>query len=278
MPTVQEVLKQSGMTDEQITSLDAKVLEGFNTVLTTASQEKERAELALRRQRENYEKEIVPALNSWGAEKANLEAQLSFYRTQNEKAREAGFVPQDAPGFQPPNPNQPRNPQNGRYEVGGNEVPGSPQLVRDLESKVGTAFQILADTQWEYQSLFGSPLPESPSRLAQEAEAQALPLREYVERKYGFAAKREEIARKRQEERDAKIRQEAAAERDRYWTERAGNNPDVRAGVDSDYGTVRKATEEGKRKDPLAMTEQERRQATRAAIRSEVRESQQATA
>ena len=46
MPTVQEVLKQSGLTDEQITALDAKAISAFTGVLTTAEQERQAAQQA----------------------------------------------------------------------------------------------------------------------------------------------------------------------------------------------------------------------------------------
>ena len=38
VPTLGEVLKKSGWTQEQIDALDAKAVNGLNTVLTTASQ------------------------------------------------------------------------------------------------------------------------------------------------------------------------------------------------------------------------------------------------
>ena len=43
MPTVNEILKQSGLTDEQIAALDAKAITAFTGVLTTAEQERKTA-------------------------------------------------------------------------------------------------------------------------------------------------------------------------------------------------------------------------------------------
>ena len=44
MPTVNEILKQSGLNDEQIAALDAKAITAFTGVLTTAEQERKTAQ------------------------------------------------------------------------------------------------------------------------------------------------------------------------------------------------------------------------------------------
>lgn len=122
MPTVHEILKQSGLNDEQIAALDAKAIAAFTGVLSTAEQERqtaqqaaqkaeeerqaaaeaatkaeqerqaaaqaqEAAEVAQRSNRQFYDESIAPALNNWGNEKANLEAQLAFLKAQNEATR-----------------------------------------------------------------------------------------------------------------------------------------------------------------------------------------------
>ena len=84
MPSTKEILKATGLTDEQINALDAKILSSFDTVLTTAQQERDAAELASRAQRELYDTQIAPALDQWGNEKATLEATAAFYKTQAE--------------------------------------------------------------------------------------------------------------------------------------------------------------------------------------------------
>ncbi len=101
MASVRDILKQTGLTDEQITAMDAKTLSGFETVLTTAEQERNAAELANRSQRELYDSQIAPALDAWGVEKAQKDAEIAFYKTQAEGARGAGFIPKDAPGYVP---------------------------------------------------------------------------------------------------------------------------------------------------------------------------------
>ena len=109
MPSVEEVLRQSGLSDEQIKALDAKIISGFTGVLSAAesdrqaaAQARESAEIAKRSNEKFYDETIAPSLNNWATEKANLEAQAAFYRTQNEVARAGGFQFVEAPG-------QPRN-------------------------------------------------------------------------------------------------------------------------------------------------------------------------
>src|SRR2546430_9079168 len=98
MKTVEEILRESGLTDEQIKALDAKVLTGVTTVLSTANQAQEQAELARRAQAQQYDSEIAPALDNWANDKARIEAQLAFYKMQAEQAKAGGFLPADAPG------------------------------------------------------------------------------------------------------------------------------------------------------------------------------------
>jgi hypothetical protein len=97
MPTVQQILKETGLSDEQIAGIDAKAIAAFGGVLTTAEQAQEQAEIAKRSNEKFYDESIAPALNTWGTEKANLEAQAAFYRTQNGAARAAGFQFDEAP-------------------------------------------------------------------------------------------------------------------------------------------------------------------------------------
>ena len=175
--TVAEILKESGLSDEQIKALDAKAVSAFTTVLSTAqtaeqaaASAKEAAETASRAQRELYDNQIAPSLDAWATEKANLEAQAAFYRTQNEQARAGGFVPKEAPGYTPPaaNPNPNPNPADrgadGRYVAGQNPVPGSPGYLTQAE-----AFKALSNAQWvqnEYFRLFKEPMPDDFESLA----------------------------------------------------------------------------------------------------------------
>ncbi len=335
MPTVQEVLKQSGLSEEQIAALDAKAISAFTGVLTTAEQERqtaqaaaakaeqdrtaaqqavekaeqervaaakaqEAAEIAQRSNAQFYDESIAPALNNWGTEKANLEAQAAFYRAQNEAARAAGFVPTEAPAFQFQNPTsggQPTGAQqrdsNGRYVSGApGGTPGSPTFagVDELRRDVGSALGVLTDIQWKYQSLYGKPLPISPTELVKQADALKLDPSAYAAHTFKFAEREAEMVRKAQEDHDAEIAAkasapyeqklaeaakaaaEAVAANDRKWAEKIGNNPDVRIAQPSRFADVARAVKANERPDPLSLNESQRRQATSQAIRQEASE------
>jgi hypothetical protein len=235
-------------------------------------------------------------LNNWGTEKANLEAQLAFWKAQNEGARAAGFIPAEAPVFQPqnvpPGNSQQRDAQ-GRYVAGApGGVPGSPtfQGIEELRKDVGGALGVLTDIQWKYQSLYGKPMPISPTELVKQADALRLDPAAYAAHTFKFAEKEAEIAKKAQEEHDAKIRAEAAAPyeaklaeaakateeaikaTERKWAEKIGSNPDVRIAQPSRFADVARAQKAGERPDPLSLNEAQRRQATSQAIRQETAE------
>ena len=267
---VEDVLKQSGMTPEDIKALDQKILAGLTTVVTSANEALDRAELAKRGQEQMYQNDIVPALNKWGNEKAQLESQVAFYKRQNEMAKEGGFIPSDAPTFAASADGGTRD-ANGRFVPGKNDVPGSPSF-EEFEQRAGGAIGVLTDLQWKYQTLFGSAMPDAPTTLIREAESQKLPLMDYAARKYSFAAKEQEIAAARQKEHDDKIRKEASDAKDREYAEKYGNNPHTRVAEPSKFSQVSKAVASGERKDPLKMSREERRANTAQAIHKEISE------
>lgn len=330
MTTVQEILKQSVLNDEQIAALDAKAITAFTGVLTTAEQaqqsaqeiatkteqerqiiakekelteqerqaavkEKEAAELAKRANDQFYGDSIVPALNTWGTEKANMEAQIAFYKTQNEAARASGFVPAEAPNFAPqslPAANAQQRDGQGRYVAAApGSIPGSPTFtMEDVRNGLGSTLGTLTDIQWKYQSLYGKPMPISPTDLVRQAEAVKLDPSIYAARTFQFAEKEAEIAHKVAEDHDAKIRAEATApfetklaeaealrqkalqENDRKWAEKIGNNPDVRIAQPSRFADVARAVKAGERPDPLVLNDSQRRMSTQKAIHAEIAE------
>ncbi len=274
--TIEDVLKQSGLTDEQIKALDQKVIQGFTTVLTTATaaeeaarRAKDEAELANRAQKDLYANEIAPALDKWANDSANLQAELAFYKTQAEQAKAGGFIPKDAPGVVPKPAVTPGSPApDGRFVAGANPVPGSPAYMT-LEQ----GLTALTNATWvmnEYQRLFGAPMPDDVGPLVKEAADRHLDFRTYAGQKYGFDKKREELQAAKQKEHDDKIRQETAAAKDKEWAEKIGNNPNVRMAEPSRYATLAKATTAGQRKDPLLLTPEQRREQTRQYIQEEI--------
>ena len=237
MPTVAEILKSSGLSDEQIAALDAKAITAFNGVLTTAEQERafaaesakqaeaervaakaaqDAAELAQRANSQWYEETVVPSLNGWEEKEkelqtriANAEARASFYETQNKAAKESGFVASDAPAFAAP-----ARDAGGKFVAGApGGTPGSPQFrIEDVEDRLGKGLDNSVWALQEYQRLSGGQfLPDSISQLAQEATANKLPFKDYVARKYDFNSKAAALAAKAREDEAAKIRAEAVA-------------------------------------------------------------------
>jgi len=339
MPTVHEVLKASGMTDDQIASLDAKVTTGLKSVLDSAENEKKigvdalakaetekqnaAAELtkaqaafeaakAAKEQAEAerlgnvrfYEEKITPALTGWEQakkdleiKKANAEAKAAFLETQIAGAREAGFLPADTPAFVLPNNPTPPDPQrdaNGRFVPGGagNGTPGSPTFMtpEQMAAQAGDRLAVLNDVQYEYQKLYGAPMPIMPSQLVAEAEKLRLDPKTFAERQFRFAEKRQEIADKVKAEEHARIAAEATkpfeeqlaakekefneklAAQSREFAERSSSNPDVRIPQASRFSELTRAVRSNERPDPLNLNTEQRRMATRTAIHSEVAE------
>lgn len=316
--TVAEILKASGLDDAAIAALDAKVLAGFTGVLTTAEAERtaaaesaktaeaervaakaaqDAAELAQRSNREFYDETIVPSLNGWeekekqyAADIANYKATAAFYQEQNKAAKESGFIAADAPAFTP-TASIPTRDGAGKFVANSGGTPGSPTFkMEEVENRLGNGLDNGFWAVQEFQRLSGGQfLPDSISKLAEEASANKLPFKDYVSRKYDFSGKQAAMQAKADAEMRAKIAAEATAPyeeklkaKDAEWqakleenakqiSERGGNNPDVRRAAISDYPEVKKAVEAGTRPDPLSFKNQaERSAATRQQIRADV--------
>jgi hypothetical protein len=333
MPTLAEVLKQTGFTDEQIAQLDPKMVTAVSGALTAAEQQaqaaqqaqaeatrltqaaeeqkkqaelsaqqaaaaREAAEVAQRSNAKFYDETIAPALNGWGTEKANLEAQAAFYRAQNEAARSAGFVPAEAPNFQPQNASaaNPTRDAQGRYVAGAaNGTPGSPTFqgvdLAAIDQRLGTGISNIGWAMQEYARFHpGQFLPDSFDKLGQEADNARLPFRDYVARKYDFAGKQQAAQKAAQDAHDAEVKARADAEwqpklqaleadkakaiedTNRKWAEKIGSNPEVRIAQSSKFTEVARAVKSGERPDPLALNDQQRRAATAQAIRTDMAE------
>jgi hypothetical protein len=267
-PTVEEILKQSGLSDDAIKALDAKIVSGFTTVLRTAAeteaaaaQAKEAAEIARRAQQQQYETQIAPALDKWGSDQANLIAERDFYRTQNEQARGAGFVPKEAPTYKPGT--TPANPSTTE-----NTVPGSPRF---LTADAGIA--ALSNATWmqqEHFRLYGTMPPDELYTLMKEANDRHLGFKEYVEQKYKFPERRTAIATEAKNKELDAVRAETRKAVEKELAEKFGNNPNVRVPSESSFATIHKGVESGTRKDPLSMTQAQRREYTRQNIQSDL--------
>lgn len=270
MPSVQEILRQTGFSDQEINAIDERARVAFTNVLTQAEADRQAAELAYRANSDFYEQKIVPAMTDMDTERQRLEneriraqSEVAFYREQNEAARQAGFVASDAPGFQPRD-------GGGRYVAG---PTGSPVLaggIDELREQAGQAIGILSDLQWKHQTLFNRPLPVSPSELVKRASAAGLDAVTFANREFGFDKRERELTEERQKAHDDAIRKETAAERDKVWAERTGNNPDIRPAAQAQYTEVRRAVDAGQRADPLKLSDRERHRVTRQQIRERI--------
>ena len=272
MPTVSEVLKASGWTDDEIKALDAKKLEGFTTILTTADQEREKAELAQRAVNEKFENEISPALANWANEKAAFETKEAAYQAALKAAKEGGFTVPEILATPNPNPNPGVRDPSGRFVPGANQVPGSPGFEKKLTDEVAQFNVFVADTSWKYRTLFGQEMPDSPSVLVREAGERHMIPSAWAAQKYKFQEKEQEkTTAARKAETDAAIK-DALDKNNREWGEKVGSNPNVRMGRTSEFSEIHKAVKTGTRPDPIApdMTEAKRDAGTRRAIQAEV--------
>lgn len=266
MPTVAEILKASGLDDTAIAALDAKVVEGFTKVISTAEQAHEQAALEKRAQVQLYDQQIAPALDKWANDKAAQDTKLAAYEAALKAAKEGGFQIPDILA-----PAAPRTPS-GQFVAGGNDVPGSPKFVESIKTEIAGAFGAMADLTWKYESLYGTKMPDSPTALIREAQQQHMDPVSYAAKKYDFAGKESARRAEDQKKHDDAIRAEVKAATDKEWAEKVGNNPNIRRAEPSAFSTVNKAVSSGERPDPLKMTREQRHVATRQAINKEIAE------
>jgi hypothetical protein len=91
---------------------------------------------------------------------------------------------------------------------------------------------------------------------------------EAAERKFKFSAKQQEL-------RDQQIRSETETKIRKEFAEKAGSNPDLRQPSGSaKYAESRRAVEKGELRDPLRLTQAERRQQALNSIHKAVEERQ----
>ncbi len=270
--TVEDILRESGMTDEQIKALDAKVVTGLTQVVSTATQTLEAAELAKRAQADQYDTNIAPALDAWANEKAQKDAEIAFYRAQLDGAKAGGFIATPPPGT-PVTPPTPARTADGKFIAGGNPVPGSPSFdSKKLIDDVANFNMFVADTTWKYRQLHGTEMPDSPTVIVREAAAQHMSPSAWAAKKYDFAGKEAKIMADAEKAKiDAAVK-EAVSAKEREWAEKTGNNPMLRPSQTSQFATIEKAVKDGSRKDPLTMTREQRHAATRQVITKEIAE------
>jgi hypothetical protein len=266
MKTVAEILKETGLTDEQIAAIDAKALTGFTTILSTAEQAREKAELAQRATSEKFETEINPALNQWANEKGAYETKFAAYKAALKAAEEGGYTipPMLKEATVTPTP---ARAEDGKFVAGST---GSPEFVGKLKDEIGSAFGFVADVTWKYRTLYGAEMPDSPTAIIREATAQRMNPADYAAKKYDFAGKEAAKRAADQKAHDDAIRKEVEEKKDREWSEKMSSNPDLRRGEISGFSQLSKAVDAKERPNPLGMTREERHRATSQAIQKDI--------
>ncbi len=264
--TVAEILKETGMTEEQIAALDPKVTTGFTTILSTAEQAQNKAELAQRATNEKFETEISPALDAWANEKASLSSKIAAYDAALKAAEEGGFKIPDILKTAVVTPT-PARATDGKFVPG---TTGSPEFVKSLRDDLGASFSFVADTTWKYRQLYGAEMPDSPTTIIREAAAQRMQPADYAAKKYNFAGKEAEKTAADAKAHDEAVAKAAVEENDKKWAERVGSNPMVRQGEESRFSAIRTAVSKNERPNPIGLTREERHRSTSQAIQKEI--------
>lgn len=275
MATVREILLQTGFSPSQIAQIDTRAISAFDTVLTQAEAEREQAELSRRANTEFYETKIIPALTSWEAEQQQLEAAKASAERERNYYRAAAVAAGIVPG------EEPNRDASGRYVASApGSTPGSPTFTIDEVKKgLGQELGTITDVNWRHMQLYGKPMPLAPTEFLRQAEQAGVDPASFADRKFKFSEREAEIAKQaRQAEIDAATKA-AVEENNRKWAERASGHPDLgRPSGTSAYAPIRKGIAEGQRPDPLRLSDQQRRQATRQQIHKEIEERQSETA
>lgn len=252
MPTLTEVLKSAGVTDEVAAGLPKEVVAGLNafhadaeTKLSTAAHKATEAEEA-RRQAEierkdmqKYVEDYGQTLNAQGSLQAKYDATVAYMKSLKTQGFDVELPDDIAAGV-----------GDGRKAV----VPGSPaiggnavdevKIISRVRGEVGSVFSQYIDANNDHIRLTGQPLPETSEAIAVEAARARKPVGQFIAEKY----KHNELkATKETEAYNARVKADAAvivAEERRKDAEKNGSNPNVRAGESSRASIVPKIKSE----------------------------------
>ena len=251
MPTLAEVLKNSGWSQAQIDALDAQAMKGLGDYVsgieqTAAQKEKAAQDLAIKAEADRKAQEAAvvaakaaqeaaelqkrsvdefwrdtynPGIAAAEAEKTRLakeaadaKAEAAFYKAQRESyLGTLNIKPEDAPVFTPPVATPPVA-----------KTPGTPTFTIDeVRNELGTSLGTVANIQWEYRNLYGGKeMPISPTELLRQAEANKFKdPATYANQIFKFAEKREEMRQAAAKAHDDSIAAAAVAEREAKYKE-----------------------------------------------------------
>lgn len=251
VPKLADVLRQSGLTQEQIDALDAKAMSSFTSVLSAAEQAEQdalkkhqeattalakaeadrkaaeqaaevakaaqdKAELDNRSVKEFWDNTYNPGMAAAETEKKRLAKLAADAVAERDyyKAQRASYL--DTLGIKPEDaPEFKPKPVDPANPV----TPGTPTFTDPsaLVAKVGDGFNVITDIQWKYGQLYpGQSLPIPPSKLIEQADALKLSPMEYAARTFKFAEKEDERRQAAAKAHDDEIRK---AESDRLGAE-----------------------------------------------------------
>lgn len=245
--TVAELLASKGIAADVIAGLPKEIaghLEGYlseaDTKLSTAQQETIKAEEA-RRQAElekndvhTYVEEYGTALTDLTSANAKLSAASAYLKSLKDQGYDVPATLLESTPTPTPTPTlQQRVP--GSPAMGGNAF--DPAKFR---GEVGFTLSQWMDANNEHMRLYGVPIPEKSTPLAEEAARARVPIGDYIAKKYKFAERQQA---KEKEAYDAKVKADVDKEverRERERSEREGSNPLLRAGEPSRNTFVQK--------------------------------------
>lgn len=244
MATVAELLKAAGIADDVAAGLPKEVvtaLTGYvseaDTKLQTATQEATKAEEA-RRQAELERKEINDYVENYGTsltKMATVEAQNKALIATLESLKTQGFDVK-IPGVTGSDPKP--------------VVPGSPAVGANaldegkILGRVGDVMSQWLDANNEHIRLYGTPIPDNSTAIAEEASRARKPIGQFISERYNFAAKRkerEDAAFNTRVDNEVKSKLE---EEHRKLAEESGSNPNLRPGESSRNSFVPKIKRE----------------------------------
>lgn len=175
--TVEEILADLGIPAETIAAKKDNIASWNGKMSASATESAQKLADAQRalQDAENLRAVISDDINKNGANEttlAQLRASNAAYAAALAEVKKAGFTGITIPDF-PSNTPPPVDP-----------ITGMKTLVVDGFTKI----MQLQNAANKYQRVFGKPLPDDPTALADEASARRLDVNTWAEQKYGFAA------------------------------------------------------------------------------------------
>ena len=195
-----DFLKEQGASDDEIKVLVTPKSESVYAKMVAeqeaATRQATEAQSKLTQYDEWYNKEAAPAYQSALNEAASARARAAGLEEQLKAAREYGLAPKEDPQAPPPKKDEPVTFDASKYVQN--------DTLQKVAEEVGDNWATMADIMQEHHRLFGSDVPMTD--LRREAIAQKKHIKQVWADKYQVAAKRDELQKKAESDREAAIR------------------------------------------------------------------------